>query len=146
MPGVEPPVDWDGVFGQIDLDSRKTVIVAVSGGSDSTALLTGARCWLSRHFPHKNIVAVTVDHGLRTEAAAEAVKVSELCGRLGIEHRTMRWQGEKPETGIAAAAREARYRLLAEAAEESRTDLVLTGHTADDQQCHDRSRRLHPEW
>lgn len=133
MPGVERRVDWDGVFGRIDLDSRKTVIVAVSGGSDSTALLTGARCWLSRHFPNKNIVAVTVDHGLRTEAAAEAVKVSELCGRLGIEHRTMRWQGEKPETGIAAAAREARYRLLAEAAEESRTDLVLTGHTADDQ-------------
>lgn len=78
-------------------------------------------------------MAVTVDHGLRPELAAEAAQVEGLARRLGVAHRTMRWMGPKPRTGLQEAARDARYRLLAEAARHSRSGHILTAHTRDDQ-------------
>jgi tRNA(Ile)-lysidine synthase len=59
--------------------------------------------------------------------------VAKLCARLGISHRILTWSGPKPSTGLPAAAREARYRLLAEAAQAEGIGMILTGHTADDQ-------------
>ena len=66
-------------------------------------------------------------------SASRLAAVARLCEKLGVAHRILRWTGEKPATGLAAAAREARHDLLAEAAEAEKTDLVLTGHTANDQ-------------
>jgi tRNA(Ile)-lysidine synthase len=79
------------------------------------------------------LIAVTVDHGLRTEAAREARDVKRLARSLDVPHRTLRWTGAKPKTGLPAAARAARYRLLAQAARSNGATHILTAHTRDDQ-------------
>ena len=81
--------------------------------------------------PH--LVAVTIDHGLRPEAAREARDVKRLAKTLDLPHRTLRWSGAKPKTGLPAAARDARYRLLAKAARAAGATHILTAHTRDDQ-------------
>lgn len=109
------------------------VVLAVSGGPDSVALLWLAARWRRGLKRGPRLIAVTVDHGLRKEAAAEARDVKRLARTLGIEHRTLRWTGAKSKTGVPAAAREARYRLLAKAARASGATHVATAHTQDDQ-------------
>lgn len=127
------PPKADLLFSSIDLTGRSCLVVAVSGGGDSLALLLLLHDHLRRLADAPSLLAVTVDHGLRAQAAEEARAVERLCWARGIAHRTLQWQGEKPASGLSAAAREARLGLLAKAAEEAGSDLVLTGHTADDQ-------------
>ncbi|OHV19839.1 tRNA lysidine(34) synthetase TilS [Rhizobium sp. RMa-01] len=116
------------------LQSPARILVAISGGSDSTGLLLLLNEAV-KAAPHLKIslCAATVDHALRAGSADEAREVAALCTSLGIAHAIMSWQGGKPKTGIMAAAREARYGLLAEAAETFGADLIVTGHTYDDQ-------------
>lgn len=106
-------------------------IVAVSGGSDSLALLLLANVWAAK----KNLTlhAVTVDHGLRPEAAAEAGFVGAVCEGLGIDHTTLGWDGLKPHSGLPDAARRARYTIMEEFAGAIGATTILTGHTLDDQ-------------
>ncbi|MDR9775182.1 tRNA lysidine(34) synthetase TilS [Rhizobium hidalgonense] len=116
------------------LQSPARILVAISGGSDSTGLLL-LLDEVVKAAPHLKIslCAATVDHALRADSADEAREVAALCTSLGIAHTIMTWQGDKPKTGIMAAAREARYGLLANAAESVAADLIVTGHTFDDQ-------------
>jgi tRNA(Ile)-lysidine synthase len=116
-----------------DLSDAPALVLAVSGGPDSTALLWLAARWRKRRKRGPALIAVTVDHGLRPESAREAAAVKRLARALGVPHRTLRWTGAKPASGVQQAAREARYRLLAKAARAAGAQHVLTAHTRDDQ-------------
>jgi len=116
-----------------DWKAAPAIVLAVSGGPDSIALMWLAARWRRTLARGPRLVAVTVDHGLRAEAKAEARDVKRLARALDLPHRTMRWTGAKPKTGLPAAARAARYRLLAQAARASGATHVLTAHTRDDQ-------------
>ena len=109
------------------------IVLAVSGGPDSVALMWLAARWRGTLARAPRLIAVTVDHGLRAEAAGEARNVKRLACTLELPHRTMRWTGDKPKTGLPAAARAARYRLLAQAARSIGASHILTAHTRDDQ-------------
>jgi len=109
------------------------VVLAVSGGADSTALLVLAARWRSDRAHGPELIAATVDHRLRTAAHREAEVVAALAQRLGMRHEILTWDGNKPKSGIEAAARTARYRLLAAFARHVNADAVVTAHTLDDQ-------------
>jgi tRNA(Ile)-lysidine synthase len=115
------------------LDRSPVLILAVSGGPDSTAMMVLAARWRQSRETPPRLVAVTVDHRLRPASKREAKAVERLARSLGIEHRTLRWTGRKPKTGLQEAARLARYRLLADVARKERAVHVLTAHTRDDQ-------------
>jgi tRNA(Ile)-lysidine synthase len=109
------------------------ILIAVSGGPDSIALLWLASHWRASRKGGPELIAVTVDHGLRREARREANAVGRLSQRLGIVHRILRWTGAKPKTGIQEAARNARYALIAQEAKTAGVRQILTAHTLDDQ-------------
>ncbi|MFG1321647.1 tRNA lysidine(34) synthetase TilS [Xanthobacter variabilis] len=113
--------------------SFPSILIAVSGGPDSTALLWLAAHWRAAQPGGPILCAATVDHGLRPEAAAEAQGVARLCADLGVPHRTLVWEGPKPAHGLQAAARDARYRLLFAAAREVGAPAIALAHTQDDQ-------------
>jgi tRNA(Ile)-lysidine synthase len=112
---------------------QPAIVIAVSGGPDSTALLWLASRWRAARKNGPDLVAVTVDHGLRPESRHEAEIVKRFSQRLGVAHRIARWTGTKPGTGIQEAARNARYALIAAEAKKTGAGVVLTAHTLDDQ-------------
>lgn len=116
-----------------DWKAAPALVLAVSGGPDSIALMWLAARWRRAMTRGPRLIAVTVDHGLRSEAAGEARDVKRLAKALDLPHRTLRWKGFKPKAGLPAAARAARYRLLAMAAQSSGATHILTAHTRDDQ-------------
>jgi tRNA(Ile)-lysidine synthase len=105
------------------------VLIAVSGGPDSMALLALLARWKGR----PPLAAATVDHGLRPEAATEAAMVAASARKLGIAHQTLVWTGLKPATGLQEAAREVRYNLLIRQAKSLGFSHIVTAHHADDQ-------------
>ena len=109
----------------------KGLALAISGGGDSMAMLNlAASCARTRKL---DLLALTVDHGLRSDSASEAEMVAARCASLGINHKTLHWRGAKPINGMQAAARQARYGLMSQAALSSEIDLLATAHTRDDQ-------------
>lgn len=129
MPGLTE-AEAEALFAPYALTER--IGLAVSGGPDSLALLLLAARW-AKPRPTPELIAYTVDHRLRPEAADEADMVAREAAALGLRCRILRWEGEKPATGVQAAARTARYRLLAAARDEDQVDLVLTAHHLGDQ-------------
>ncbi|MGD9538026.1 MAG: tRNA lysidine(34) synthetase TilS [Alphaproteobacteria bacterium] len=112
-------------------EDAPALAVAVSGGPDSMALCLLAEEWAAGR--GGTLIALIVDHGLRTEAAAEARQVARWLKRRGIAARVLRWRGEKPTSGLQAAARVARYNLLTAWCRRHGVLHLLLGHQRDDQ-------------
>lgn len=126
------PIDPAAVFGPLLADFNRLAL-AVSGGPDSLALMLLAGAHAAATGTHDRFVVYSVDHGLRPEAAAEAAFVVAEARKLGITARALKWEGDKPATGIQEAARQARYRLFAEAMELDHADVLVTAHHLGDQ-------------
>jgi tRNA(Ile)-lysidine synthase len=105
------------------------VLVALSGGADSTALTFLLARWKGA----AELAAATVDHGLRPGSSAEAGRAGAFCAESGVPHKVLAWHGEKPAAGIEARARDVRYRLLDEYAAALGASYLVTAHTQDDQ-------------
>lgn len=91
-------------------DHKHGLAVGVSGGADSMALTLLAAEWARAH--GAAFTALSVDHDLRPGSDAEAETVGRWLTARGIEHHILTWQGNKPTSGIQAAARQARLGLL----------------------------------
>jgi tRNA(Ile)-lysidine synthase len=110
------------------LERGERIALAVSGGPDSMAMLALA----AAAFPGA-VLAATVDHRLRAEAADEAQMVAEWCGRHAIPHTTLTIDDAIGSSNVQALARDRRYALLLEWATEAGAACLATAHHADDQ-------------
>lgn len=105
--------------------------IAVSGGADSMALAALAFNWAAER--GGRTTALIVDHGLRAESAHEAALTASRLLALGMEAHILVWDGDKPDNGIQAAARRARYDLMDRWCRDHGVLHLLVGHHADDQ-------------
>jgi len=124
-------VEWR----RLDLAEDATVIVAVSGGADSTALLLALQELLAASKLHVNLVVAHLDHGLRPASRKDARSVAELAEKLGFPFVSKRVNLAKsyPAENLEQAARKARYEFLLHTAQKQKSGYVLTAHTLDDQ-------------
>ncbi len=107
------------------------IAVAVSGGGDSIALAL-----LLKEYCKNNglsLIALTVDHDLRSESADEAAQVARWMAEMAVPHHPLKWTGKKPQTHIQELAREARYRLMADYCRKNAIKYLCLAHHADDQ-------------
>ena len=120
-------IGFENAVNRLNVAPATRILLAVSGGPDSLAMLLLANTVMPDH-----IAAATVDHRLRPEAADEAAFVAKLCADWNIVHRVL--TPKHPITGnLQSAARIARYALLEQAADELDCELIATAHHGDDQ-------------
>jgi tRNA(Ile)-lysidine synthase len=113
-------------------DVSAPLAVAVSGGADSMALLLLTHRWIQEK--GGQLVALTVDHGLRPESRQEALRVQEWVQGRGIQHIILNWEGEKPDSRLQERARMSRYHLLTSWCKENGIPTLLLGHHQQDQE------------
>ncbi len=117
----------------INILTERIIGIGVSGGPDSMALLKLLSKW-SIENKGPEILAITVNHCLRKEAALEAKMVEEYANNLAnVFHVTIKWEGDKPNTGIMEEAREARYKLMANVLKKQGGRVLFLAHHMNDQ-------------
>ncbi len=119
--------DFDALIARFSPDPSRPLGLAISGGSDSLALLSLAHDWARR--TQRPLTVFTVDHQLRPDAGAETAHVAALASRLGHNSQILVWS--EPRTS-QKAARAARYRLICAALRKLGGTSLLVGHTRDD--------------
>jgi tRNA(Ile)-lysidine synthase len=107
------------------------IAIAISGGPDSLCLMLLLHEWARQN--HKTLIAITCDHGLRSESLEEALWVNNLCNSLNIEHHILTLEGQKPETGIQEWARLKRYEAFELFCIEHHIQDLFLAHHQDDQ-------------
>jgi len=112
-----------------DLGDAAGLVLAVSGGPDSTAMMALVAAWPD----HPPALVVTIDHGLRRQAADETALVAANAQKLGLPVKIVRAGSIAGRGNLQARARAARYRLLADAARAAGHDTIVTAHHRDDQ-------------
>lgn len=119
----------NAAVGNDGLDSRVKVLVACSGGADSLALAITA----SRVNKNVRVGAAIIDHDMQTGSAQVAATAAQQCRDLGLDPVVVRKVTVASQGGPEAAARDARYKALADIATETGAQAILLGHTLDDQ-------------
>ncbi len=120
--------DVQGALGRV-IEPGERVAMAVSGGPDSMAMLALA----ADAFPGQ-VIAATVDHGLRRESGDEAAMVAAFCAQIGVEHETLPViEPRDPRDNLHDWARAHRYALLKRWAVDAGARILATAHHADDQ-------------
>ncbi len=133
--GLTPDLKDLGVLARLfaPAATQTAIGLAVSGGPDSLALMLLAQRWAASLEKPPKLFVYSIDHGLRPEAADEVAMALSAAADLGLEARGLIWSGDKPETGISEAARQARYRLIGKAMQDDGATLLLTAHHRTDQ-------------
>ncbi len=108
------------------------IVVAVSGGGDSIALMHLLKDF-ARASKRPSPIVLTVDHGLRKHSARDAKQVATWARQAGLTAHVLTWRGVKPKSGVEAAARMARYKLMGDWLAKKKITTLHVGHTRDDQ-------------
>ena len=114
-----------------DILAQDKLAIGVSGGPDSMALAAALIDYCTN--AQKEFYILSVNHGLRDEAADEIKMIEEWAHDKNLTHKILRWEGEKPENGVMAAARQARYDLMAGFCAAQNISTLFIAHHADDQ-------------
>ena len=115
---------------RLDPTSCAPVSVGFSGGGDSLFLLKTILNWARPR--GRPVLALVVDHQLQPDSQVWTDQAVAKARALGAEARALIWTGDKPGTGLPAAARRARHGLLANAARRAGARVLILGHTASD--------------
>ncbi len=123
--------DFSKQMQDFSLPKKAAVAIAVSGGADSMCLLRLMQIWCNKN--HHTLIALTVNHGLRSEAVQEAEKVADWCNHLKISHQILNWEGNLPKSNIQAEARTIRYQLLENYCNDKEIAYLFLAHHQQDQ-------------
>lgn len=133
MNGAAPLTEAESAALLAPLSAYNHILIAVSGGPDSMALMGLCAAWSAARGGVPRVSVASVDHGFRPEARGEAEFVCDEAAKLGLDSIVLTRSGAVPDSGLQEAAREARYDLLYAHARAIGAQALVTAHHADDQ-------------